>query len=272
MKHFIAIFLLTILLASCGQQTDQSQMDRASNSESASQFLWDFGKPKTIIYSYTQNVTNTFVIGEEADNKYAYTSAEGTLRVDVSESNMADLKLQVSTSFVAPSSEDTVKHENPPTFVQGMAPDGSMEDDNAETLFKMLFPLPPTFLEIDKTAMIPMKIPLRTTGTVLYTKGSIGLTYVGDTVLLGRKCAMLEGVLDVTDTKIPDGMDAKVEGGTTGKGKYYFDLHDGLFVKVILDMTMEYTIEMEPTGNMFNGNSYIKNVNFFEVVLDEIED
>ncbi len=272
MKHCTTILLLTMLLISCGQQTDQRQTNKVLNSEGEANFVWNFENPKTIIYHYSQEVANRFVIGEEGDDQNTQTSADGTLKVVVKESNMADLNLQVSTSFVYPKMGDTMKRENPPTYVQDMAADGSIDDNNTETMFKMLFPLPSSSLGIGETVSIPMKIPLRTTGTVLYTKGNLALTYVGDTVLLERKCAMLEGIIDVTDTKIPDGMDAKVDGGTTGKGKYYFDLKDGLFVKVTVNMTMEYTIEMESTGNMFDGNSYMKNVNFLEVVLEEIED
>ncbi|NQY07037.1 MAG: hypothetical protein HRT68_12835 [Flavobacteriaceae bacterium] len=269
----ILLGLSILIFASCGNGNTKSA--KAENSNEF-QFQWDFSKQRKFIYSFSQIVNGENKMDKERPSDKTYTKGLGQLNVRVKENNLADISLtDIEMQMIDYDQEgnprDTMTQKVPNTVVQDMKPDGSFGDSNTDILFDMLFPLPNKNLDEGDSDEIPMQMPFSTNGSRLFAKGQNTLTFAGYEEIEGRNCAVLKGVIDISELDIPEELKGEYECSTTGSATYYFYLEDGYYtgadIKMVMDVMMDTETENEDDFGMF---MKMKSDNVFKIRLEKI--
>lgn len=270
MKNLIYGFFI-LLIASCGQQNTNSE---TSNN---SKFTWDFTKQRNLIYSYYQIVNNENKMSRNEPANISKMTALGNLKIKIKDTNLADLSLiDIEMNSVDFDSDgnprDTMTHKAPLQVMQDMKPDGSFSDSNIDIMFKLLFPLPSKDLNKGESDIVEMQMPFNANGTRLIAKGFNTLEFSGFETIQERKCAVLNGVIDISDMKVPEELTGEFKNSTTGKATYYFDLEDKIYVGADIDMTMEAFMDTESEDESIRGMYWeMKSQNIFKIRLEKIE-
>ncbi|MCR9173452.1 MAG: hypothetical protein NXI10_13205 [bacterium] len=276
-KNYIIAASVVTLLVSCGNYNSRSQKDTPSDGSNNKEFIWDFDQEKIFIYSYTQTVVANNLLSKNGSGSRAEMKAVGNVNVRVKSDKLADVSLtKMDVTMISfnddGSPSDTTTDRMPNNVVQDMTPNGRFDSPSVDFLFKVLFPLPNRDLKVGETDSIPMKVPFNANGSMLYSKGYNTLTFTGFETIQNRKCAVLEGVIDVSKMDIPEELNGSYKNATTGRATYYFDLKDRCFVGADIYLVMEMfmdsnTDEDEETG-MF---AKMKSDNTFKIRLEKIK-
>ena len=271
----ILLGLSILIFASCGNGSSKSNK---TENPSESQFQWDFSKQRKFIYSFSQTVNGENKMDKDRPAEKTYMTGVGHLNVRVKENNLADLSLtDIEMKMIMFNEDgtprDTMTQKAPTNVVQDMKPDGSFGDSNTDILFDMLFPLPNKNLKKGDSDEIPMQMPFNANGSRLYSKGQNTLTFTGYEEIEDRNCAVLIGVIDISNLDIPEELEGDYECSTTGNATYYFDLENGFYVGADIKMVMDVTMDTE-TGNEDDFGMYMKmkSDNVYKIRLEEIEE
>lgn len=274
MKHLFLLLTAFALLSSCsapnGQSTQHELESSTADTSESSGFRWHLENGRSYVYSYTQQVliSQRTAKAEEPDEVRANTM--GKLKFRAKEGELADVSMVDMEVMAIEEGRDTVRQTPPDLVVQGMASDGSFKTKDTESLFKMLFPLPPMELAEGETADLPMEVPLSANGSLLYAKGQNRLSYLRDERVDGRLCAVLEGVIDVSELDVPQELNGEYRCATTGTGTYYFDRAAGCYVKAIISTEMIALIDQEEADS-FGMYMAMSTKSEYEIVLLELE-
>lgn len=271
----ILVGLLILILASCGNESSNPNHTKKSTE---AEFQWDFSKQRKFIYSFSQTVNSENKMNKDRPAEKTYMTGAGHLNVRVKENNLADLSLtDIEMQMIMYNEEgiirDTITQKASPNVGQDMKPDGRFGDSNTDFLFTMLFPLPNKNLDKGESDKIPMQMPFNANGSRLFAKGQNTLTFKGYKEIGGRKCVLLEGVIDISQLDIPEELKGKYGCSTTGNATYYFDLDNGYYVgadiKIILDVMMDTETEDEDSLGMY---MKMKSDNVYKIRLEKIEE
>lgn len=271
----ILLGLSILIVISCGNGNSKSSetLDSAE-----SKFQWDFSKQRKFIYTFSQTVNGENKMDRDRPAVKIYMSGVGYLNVRVKENNLADLSLtDIEMKMVNYDQEgsprDTITQEAPPNVVQDMKPNGSFGDPNTDILFDMLFPLPNKNLEKGDSEEIQMQMPFNANGSRLFAKGQNTLTFKGYEEIEGRNCAVLNGVINISQLDIPEELNGKYGCSTTGNATYYFDLKNGIYVGSDIHMVMDVIGDSESKNEGdFGMYMKIKSDNVYKIRLEKIEE
>jgi hypothetical protein len=270
----IVFATVILLLSSCGSIPKEKNSDGSENKH----FIWDFNKEIKYIYSYSQTVETESRISKSDAVSKTYMTGIGNLNVRVKPNNLADLSLtNMELSMIMFNEDgtptDTMTHTSPPTVVQDMKPNGSFDEPNSNLLFDILFPLPSQDLKEGQSDKTLMKIPFNANGSVLFSKGFNTLSFTGFKTIKGRKCAVLEGILDISKLEIPEELDGEYKSATTGNATYYFDIEDHCYVGADIHMIMDVMMDTESEGqDDFGMYMEMKSDNIFKIRLERLDD
>lgn len=260
--------LLFILLVSCAHtQTNEP-----------TSFQWNFSTKKKLIYSFKQIVHVENSANKSEQPEKTDVTGIGQLAIQVTDNNSAelmisDLKMEIVSYRKDGSIRDTLKPAPQNLGPIGMNSNGTFTDKDVDVLFNVLLPLPSTLLQPRDSEKMPMKIPFIANETKALCIGANTLTFIGFKEFQERNCAMLEGIIDVSDLQVPDELKEQYKFKTTGNAKYYFDVEDGLFVGADVEMTMDMLIDENKVDNdSFPIYQMMKSENIFKIRLMSIED
>ncbi len=261
----IILGLTALFLTNCGNQYSES---------SKNQFLWDFSEERTIIYSFIQigEITNKSSIKNRTE--FISVEAIGHIKVDVNENNLADLSLmdlemKMITYNASGNSKDTVEMSPTPSMVKGMKPNGNFVDQKHDLVFDLLFPLPTKKLAQNESDEVKMQIPFNVEGSQHFVNGQNTITFKGYEEVEGRKCAILEGVIDVSELDTTSELDEGYNCSMTGTGMYYFDLNNGHYVGADINIIM---VTMFKNNSDFETFSEMTNKDSYKIRLEKIDE
>ncbi|RYM34109.1 hypothetical protein ERX46_09115 [Brumimicrobium glaciale] len=263
-----------ILLSSCGSIPKEKVAVDSKNK----QFIWDFSKEKIYVYSYTQAVETENKMSKSEATTKTFMTGKGNLNVQVKPNNLADLSLtNLKLSMIMFNKDgtprDTMTNETAPTVAQDMRPNGSFDEPNSNTLFNIVFPLPSIDLKEGQSDKIPMKIPFNANGSVLFSKGFNTLTFVGFKTIQDRKCAVLEGIIDISKLEKPEELKGEYKSATTGNASYYFDIDNHCYVGADIHIIMTAMMNTESESqDSFGMYIEMKSDNVFKIRLERIVD
>lgn len=242
------------------------------------QFQWNFSQPRKFVYSFSQIVDGENRWNKDRPIDKTHMAAVGHVNVRVKENKLADLSLTdievKSVDYGGDGTpEDTVTTEMSTTVVQDMKADGSFDDSNADILFGLLFPLPNKSLKKGDVDEIPMQMPFNISGSRLFAKGQNTLTFRGYEEIEGRKCAVLNGIINISKLDIPEELKGEYKFSTTGDATYYFDLENGYYVGADIKLVMDVLVDSE-TENEDDFGIYTKmnSDNVYKIRLESIEE
>ena len=270
-KLILSILLLTLF--SCGTQKLHTKADKKPTP-----FTWDFSKQKKLIYSYSQTVNSESKMGKDSPSKKSFIVGMGTLTVDVNENNRADVGINDLPAFIITFNEDgspkdTVKQNLSTNIAHEMKPDGSFDNDDADILFKILFPLPSKQLEVGESEEIQIQIPFNAMGTEIYSLGQNKMTFIGYKILDDRNCAVFKGLVDVSKLGVPDELVGEYKSATTGLATYFFDVENGYYYEVDIQLLMDVSLDKSSGDeNGFGMFMAIKNDNTIQIRFKNIEE
>lgn len=197
---------------------------------------WDFAKPQTMAFDYTQTVKNTSEMGGQSGITQNLESA-GTLLMKSEGDKTArmvlkDIKAQMQAAVPGKSAIAPTSVNLPVQVVSGIQENGSISGGNSqqELLVRLLFPLPPGPIKQGETAEIPVKFPFNMMGSPLDATGLLRTKLVRFVKVGGRLCAQLETVVDVGKLEVPPEVEAKAQFEVKGKTFTLFDLEAHRFV------------------------------------------
>jgi len=263
--------VLIFALYSCGSKDSESKENSDSN------FKWDFSQKRKFIYSFSQtvNLENRFEKDEELRKNFI--SVLGSLNIKVKDNNKADLsltnmKMKIVEQKFDGKFKDTLIQEAPPMVFNDMKQNGTYNDSNVDIMFKLLLSLPQKRLSVGDFDEILLEIPLNLNNSKLFVKGKNKLVFIEYTKLLGRKCAVLKGQVDVSNLEVPDEFAGEYICTNKGEAIYYFDLEHGFFVGV--DVNLEkFTLvnQVFEAKNDYDLFMETKSNNTFKIRLEKIE-
>ena len=272
------LLALTILsLVKCG--TQNSTLD--SSASKGPLFEWNFSEQRKFIYTFEQDVVNEMGISIDSPKDKSKLRGDGLMTVRVKEDSLADLSLLDLKISMQTINEDGTESEpttqnSPPIVVQDMSPAGKFKSANPNALFEMLIPLPKKDLKEGETYELPMQFPFNAGGSSLYIKGHNSLTFSGYKTIRDRKCAVLNGVLDISKLDIPEELKGQYSGSVTGETTYYFDLENGFYVGadvlMVMDVFIDSTTKEDTEAGVYGDYLDAKNENTFKIRLKTIEE
>lgn len=275
MKKYIVLAFILFLIGCNSEETKENSSNYSENKD----FIWDFSTKKTFVYSYSQKVNSSNKMDKNDLKSKSYISANGLLKVRVKDNSMADLSLIDIKSKIVSFDEkgepkgDTIENTNPANVIQDMKSDGSFSDQNANIMFDILFPLPSTDLKMNESEKIALQMPFNANGSRLISKGYNNLTFKKYETIENRKCAVLEGTIDITKFEIPEELKGDYKNATTGLATYYFDLENHFYVGADIQLLMEMMMNSESEDDdNFGMFMEISSNNLIKVRLKRIEE
>ncbi len=238
--HLSIILIIFILICSCDSPVPPEKAPIG--------FSWDFCQKKTFAYTYEQTVESSIADSKIRKPDSNFTNGKGNLTIRVKDSLYADLSItELATTMIELDGEgnptDTLLVDSPPMIVQDMDKKGFFKSSNQDDLFKILLPLPHDSLKMNESVTFPIELPLSINGSVLYIKGGNTLSYVKDTIFLDEECAILKGVLDISELDIPEELSGMYSGESIGNSTYYFSTQNGYYIGADVEMNMKAEFE-----------------------------
>ena len=284
MKKLLIPAALVILTACNESQTETNRtttINKATeanvNQDKKAQFVWDFSKQKTFVYSFTQTVQVKDMSDKNNPPRKNKTVVIGKLKIEVKPEHkanlkMTDIKMNVIEYNLDGTSKDTLVQQMPGQSVADMNPDGSFANSNHNILFDILFPLPKTDLSIGGTEALALEMPFTAEETALFIKGQNALTFSGYETYESKECAVLKGTIDVSELDLPEHIKGNYKSAATGEATYYFDLDNQYYVGAEIHLLMEALMDT-PEGVEGSEANYFKmeNDNYFKIKFDQIE-
>lgn len=204
---------------------------------------WTFDNFEKLTYEYHQiaeNKSSMMNFGKQ-DGKML-SKATGLLIVSPKGDGKADVVFKNVEMSLLSVSEDgdttqTMKQSVPDFFMQDMNKFGKVEgnlNQQTELLAQTLFPIPSEKLKVGETSKIPVSMPFNMLGSVMNVTGfnEVKLESLQDSK------AKVSTVLDVSEFDIPEDADVNYECYMKGSSNYTFDMPQGYFETIDLDITM----------------------------------
>ncbi len=279
------IYSLSILfLASCANNSKteetttnneaSSELTEVSDDTTDKKFVWDFKSPKkyTYIFDQTSNAEHSTHKGAEAEK--IFISANGKLSIRAKEQNLADLSFtDMESKMVNSITADTSVNKTPPMVLQDLKPDGSIEGpSDSEILLRLIMPLPLEEINEGESNKVPIKFPINANGSRLFTKGFNTLEFTGYETYLGRKCAVLKGVINVSDLNVPEEVKGEYKCSITGTATYYFDVKHHLYVGAEVNTETMVLMDIDEENGELGLYYNTKNIDTYSLKLEKIED
>ncbi|MEP2990928.1 MAG: hypothetical protein ABJN61_11665 [Flavobacteriaceae bacterium] len=238
-------------------------------------FILDFSSQKKYVYSYSQSSKSEAQFEKDEPFNKTKSYANGNLNIRVKENNLANLsvtnlKANLITFDNDGVAKDTTSNNVPTMVIQNMTQQGTFEDSNHNILFDLIFPLPTKPLKVGETENIPLQIPFNANGSKLFVKGFNAIEYSGIKIIDGKECAVLNGIIDISQIETPEELATNYESSTTGTGTYYFSLLDKYFMRAEIRINM-ITFSKPKTEESVNDGLYGNMKNSSEIIAQLIE-
>lgn len=223
--------LVVIGLFSCQEKKTENEI------------LWKFDNFEKLTYEYHQiseNKSSMMNFGKQ-DGKML-SKATGLVIVSPKGDGKADVVFKnVEMSLLSVSEEgDTIpsmKQSVPDFFMQDMNEFGKVEgnlNQQIELLAQTLFSIPSEKIKVGETSKIPVSMPFNMMGSIINVTGfnEVKLESLQDSK------AKVSTVIDISQFDIPKDADVNYECYTKGSSNYTFDVAQGYFETIDLNMTM----------------------------------
>lgn len=258
----IICILFALIILGCGGNSEKADIKSYDGPQT---FAWDFSKPKTLVYSYTQNIEFQNQMAQTGESIKSGIIGSGLLKVRVKENlkanlSITDLQIQMIQYNREGEPTDTSYDTAPDMVVPNMSANGDFVVENTELVFDVIFPLPSISLTIGAEEIKDMMIPFNARGSVLPVNGKRKLKFQGFETIQERNCAVLKADINISELQIPDELKMKINFLSKGEGIYYFDLQDQIFIgcDINLGMNVEIDVKDNPNEymNMISGNVF----------------
>lgn len=242
--YSVALILLFVSVLSGGEPAVSRHMGKiymnypeARIPVAAPLLRWDFTEGKNYEYtlhsdsemSMKTNLSPQTATHEE-DAPFRFT-ADGKITVRSKQNHTADLIFKQIVAKTEDETQSNIRVEQPPTVLQGMKEDGSMEISRASTdmFLQTLFPLPPGPLVPGQSTDIPMVMPFNANGSLLNVKGTNHITVKRYVTIDNRTCAEIVSEFVVADLDVPPELKGKYVASLRGASVFYFDVESRSF-------------------------------------------
>ncbi|MGY3795173.1 hypothetical protein [uncultured Aquimarina sp.] len=218
MKKILLVTLLISLL-SCGNEKES--------------FKWNFDSDSKYIYSFSQITNSENKMKKEEKSNKSFISGNGKMIINGKSKNLADLSFEeIKVKLKNDFSRDTISDTQPNSIIQGLQSNGTFQVTSPSNDFiRLLLPLPHKKLSIGDTCKVSLNVPFNINGSLINSKGFNTLTFSNYEDIEGHKCVVLNGEINVSKLDLPDSFEGNYKLTQIGKGKYYFDIEKGIYIK-----------------------------------------
>lgn len=196
-------------------------------------FQWNFDSNSKYIYSFSQITNSENKMNKDEKSNKSFISGNGKLIINGKSKNLADLSFEeIKVKLKNDFSNDTISDTQPNSIIQDLQSNGTFQMTSTSNDFvRLLLPLPNKKLSIGDTCKVPLKVPFNINGSLISSKGFNILTFSNYEEIDGHKCAVLNGEINVSKLDLPDNFEGNYKLTEIGKGKYYFDIEKGNYIK-----------------------------------------
>ncbi|KAB2807720.1 hypothetical protein [Phaeocystidibacter luteus] len=268
----LAALAMATVLTGCGNDGNSS-----SSSSGATNFEWTLteGSRYTYDYSHTTETMHQWAADEEPMR--ATLLMDGSIEIIGSAADRGNLNTTNTVVRMIDYNDegapvDTMLQELPSNRIEGFASNGSLTGDMSGLYTNYLFPLPPDVIAQGGTSTKAFTTVAKTAEQDYDAKGTNTLTFTGFEQMNGRNCAVLTGDIVFTEVALPEGEVGERSYTVEGKGKYYFDVENGLYVKSSVEITTHIFVNTKIPEN--DGRGYFMDrvtVDSYEVNLGGTE-
>lgn len=244
------IFLISImLLVSCG---GLKQVNTNDSSKSV-KLIWDFSGDKNYAYSLTKTTTSKFNTSKNGPLLKSIITGSGNIDVHVKLRNLADFNLtNLKLNYKWFKEDGTLKDFDsvtvPTTSAKNIKPNGHFGESDPNLFFKLLMPLPSSSLQLGGYYKIPMKFFFEYDDPTLFVEGFNTITFTEVKLIQGRKYAILNGILDISNLNKPKELEGDFRLKITGYTTYYFDIMEGHYAGTDIHIVEHQLIDIQSTG------------------------
>jgi hypothetical protein len=231
-------------------------------------FEWDFNSNKDYVYSFTQISHRKRKTNKLQETDKVFIKKSGKIIISGKTENIADLSfLDVIIKAKYEGSKDTINQVQINSLIQGLDSKSHFSATTGISDFlRVLIPLPKNDLEVQNEEKEGLYYPLHLNESILNSKGFNTLLFSEYKEVNGRKCAVLNGDINVSKLKLPDYIKGDYQLSKKGKGTYYFDIDEGCYVKAVVKIKSISLIDNESTYSNFEHEDE------FEINLIEVRD
>lgn len=255
MLKLIAISVVFISLISCKNEPKSN----AQQTEFDKSFLWNFTEIKDSRYSYEMTSIDEETFAKDTESQTIKTEIIGDLVVSSRGDRTAALLISNAEKTIF---SHTDKGEWSPanplalgeSFVGELNQNSMFHEDRLDAIWNAYLPLPLDEITEGESYKLTMNLPVGIE-SFKYVNGFNTLTFKGYKTIQNRKCIVLEGNIDVAEVDDLD-FKGKYEHSMKGKGTYYFDAKEHIFVQADVEITVDRQVESadEKAGLYINRN------------------
>lgn len=261
------------MLFSCCSNLKQVKTD--GNSKKI-KLIWDFSIEKNLIYSLTRTTTTEFNKSKNGPILKSIITGKGTINVQAKSNNLGDFSITNYKSNYKWFKEDGTLKDSISILIQteteeDIKPNGSFGESENGNLFKLLMPLPSSNMQIGESYKVPMKI-LFNDDPIIFAEGFNTITFTEVKYIHDRKCAVFNGILDVSNLNISKDLEGDFRIKITGDTKYYFDIAERCYVSVDIHMVENKLMDVKSKAPKRPNFYSMESHDVFEIRLQRVVD
>ena len=267
-KYFTSLAFLMVLT---GCYSDNS-LELSPEDRVAKDFKWNFNKDRKLHYSFSSESENNIYDGLTERDNYFHQRLTGILLVEPKRNGTADfytIENEILLYEEDGSVRDTMNMEIS-NREKGRKPEKGSGVVQLATIYDMIFPLPQDLISVGETTEYKVKRAINVHGISGFVLGTYKLVFDRYEEMLGRKCAVLEGELEISDLSMLPTSDNFIESSLSASGTFYFDLENRNYVAA--DVEIEENMHFIPDDdNAFPSESKTDGTSVIKVRLDTIQ-
>lgn len=267
-KYFTSLAFFTVL-TSC--YSDNS-LELSPEDRVAKDFKWNFNEDRSLRYQFTSESENNIYDGLTERNNTFHQKLCGILLIEPNRDGTADFYTvdnEVLLYDEDGSVSDTMNMKIS-NREKGRNPDYGSGEVLMSTIYDIIFPLPQGSLSIGEETEYEVKRALNVHGNSGFVHGTYKLTFDRFEEMLGVKCAVLEGELDISELSMSKVSEDYLENSFLAVGTFYFDLVNQNYVAA--DVEIEESLHYIPKDKGgFSTESKSEGSNKVKVRLDTIK-
>jgi hypothetical protein len=255
MKYTTTFLFLLIFSSSFAQKTATVE---------SFDMMWNFDNGSaSYIYDFKQSAQNEIqmaLFGKMQEPNYSQVIMNGLLIVSASDKKDANvsidsIKMKSSTFDSLGVIVDSNSFKLPALLAGQMNRNGDFKPKSAQALFKFLIPIARDRLHLNQPFLMPIDVPFNAYGTNIVSKGYNTLTYIGDTIISGENCAIITGIISITEFDPPK-INATIINSTTGKAVYYYNYTNHHYMGGFIEFSMHALYDNQNDDDTERRGSY----------------
>ncbi|WP_435263277.1 hypothetical protein [Tenacibaculum sp. nBUS_03] len=265
------LIVLIILFTNCRSFNKKIDVDNHGVN-----LIWDFSNEKKYVYSLATSISSEFKTSKDSPLLKSTIVQSGNVLVKVKSNQLADFSItDLKSEYKWFKKDGTLKDSSsviiPTTTIKDIGQNGVFGESETDMYFKLLMPLPSSKIHKGETYKVPLKFSLDDYPK-LFNKGFNTITFAKIKTIQGRKCAVLNGLFDISNLSNIKELEGHYSQKITGVATYYFDIGKHCFLGVDINILENSLNNLKIQKSKLPGAYYMLSRYVIKIRLNGITD